>query len=325
MLGVYWMLVCYGSMDICTKRRMASGLKEVSVGGAGVQPLSQFSCRSVYADRIAERVEQLALSRMKQSQMELWSVRQQRLWASDVSGRLRNPHGDKLSVWILWEWWVELAEVRSGGIDQGVSNIEAGHSPMASHGNGQGVMGWVFGAVQNRHTVTAAGVLTGMVAGQLYLWLLLCWVVCKGKGCYIWWLLPMLLPGAYGMEGVPDGVSDELPVIVSAILAAVEVGGELPEWFDLGAWVAEKDEWELSWGRLVDWVGGQQAACVSLTGLEARLRSMYEWLVRQQDVSHRYKEVCEAARQWEDDTGETLVWFGPTHSAVFTWGGQILP
>ena len=186
-------------------------------------------------------------------------------------------------------------------------------------------MGWVLGAVQSRHTVAAAGVLTGMVAGQLYLWLLLCWMVCKGKGCYIWWLLPMLLPGAYGMEGVPDGVSDELPVIVSAILAAVEVGGELPEWFDLGAWVAEKDEWELSWGRLVDWLGGQQDACVSLTGLEARLRSMYEWLVRQQDVSHRYKEVCEAARQWEDDTGETLVWFGTTHITVFTWGGQILP
>ena len=51
---------------------MASGLKEVSVGGAEVQSLSQFSCRSVYADRIAERVEQLALSGMKQSQMELW-------------------------------------------------------------------------------------------------------------------------------------------------------------------------------------------------------------------------------------------------------------
>ena len=87
MLGVLWMLVCYGSMGICTKRGMASGLKEVSVGGAEVQSLPQFSCRGVHADRIAERVGQLALSGAKQSQMELWYVRQQRLWASGVSGR----------------------------------------------------------------------------------------------------------------------------------------------------------------------------------------------------------------------------------------------
>ena len=39
----------------------------------------------------------------------------------------------------------------------------------------------------------------------------------------------MLLPGAYGMGRAPDGISDEIPVVVSAVVAAVEVGGELPE------------------------------------------------------------------------------------------------
>ena len=72
----------------------------------------------------------------------------------------------------------------------------------------------------------------------------------------------MLLPGAYGMEGVPDGISGELPVIVSAVVAAVEVGGELPEWFDSAAWVGGKDDWEMSWGRRVDWVGGPTTGCM---------------------------------------------------------------
>ena len=121
-------------------------------------------------------------------------------------------------------------------------NSEDGHSPMEGHGNGQDVMGLVLGAAKSRQTVAIAGVLTGMVAGQLYLWLLLCWTVCKGKGCYLQWLLPMVLPGAYITEGALDGVSDELLVIVSAIVAAVKVGGELQEWFDLAAWVGEKDE-----------------------------------------------------------------------------------
>ena len=46
-----------------------------SVNEDELSPRTRFCCRAVYADRIAERVEQLVLSRMKQSQMELWSVR----------------------------------------------------------------------------------------------------------------------------------------------------------------------------------------------------------------------------------------------------------
>ena len=48
-----------------------------------------------------------------------------------------------------------------------------------------------------------------------------------------------------------------------------------PLWSDLGAWVEEKDAWEVEWGRLVDWVGDQEEACLQLIGLEARLRAMY--------------------------------------------------
>jgi hypothetical protein len=40
--------------------------------------------------------------------------------------------------------------------------------------------------------------------------------------------------------------------------------------------VEEKDAWEVEWGRLVDWVGDQEEACLQLIGLEARLRAMYE-------------------------------------------------
>ena len=69
-----------------------------SVNEDELSPPTRFCCRDVYADRIAERVEQLALSRMKQSQMELWSVRQQRLWANDVSGRLRSILSAVLSL-----------------------------------------------------------------------------------------------------------------------------------------------------------------------------------------------------------------------------------
>ena len=82
--------VCCGSMGICIERRMASRFTETSVRAAKVQFRSQFSCREVYADCVAERVEQQALSRVTQSQMELWSVRQQGRWASAVSDRLRS-------------------------------------------------------------------------------------------------------------------------------------------------------------------------------------------------------------------------------------------
>ena len=37
---------------------------------------------------------------------------------------------------------------------------------------------------------------------------------------------------------------------------------------------------------------------------------MYEWLLMTEDVSAKHREVCEAAGQWEDDTGEVLQWFG---------------
>ena len=52
-----------------------------------------------------------------------------------------------------------------------MSNSEAGHSPLAVYGGGQGVMGVVLVAAKSRHTVAIARVLIGMVAGQLYLWL----------------------------------------------------------------------------------------------------------------------------------------------------------
>ena len=42
-------------------------------------------------------------------------------------------------------------------------------------------------------------------------------------------------------------------------------------------------------------------------------------------MSAKHKEVCEAAGQWEDDTGEVLQWYGLIQDHLFTWGGQILP
>ena len=278
--GVVWLSVYYALMGTCTEETMASGFKGTSTGAAEVQSSSQVSCRAVYADRVAERVEQLALGRMKQSRRELWSVRQQRLWASDVSGRLCNFRSSRLSEWILWEWWVEIAEVRTGGIDQRVFNSEAGHSPMASLVNGQGAEGMVVVAFKCGLPVAVIGVVTGMLTCQMYLWSLLCWMVCKQRVQCLLLLLLALLPGASGMEGSSEEpvMSSAVPVAVAALVSMVVGVDGFPHWFDLGAWVAEKDAWELEWGRLVDWVGGQDEACIQLVGLEARLHEGYVYL-----------------------------------------------
>ena len=51
-------------------------------------------------------------------------------------------------------------------------------------------------------------------------------------------------------------MSSAVPVAVAAVVSMVVGVGGFPHWFDLGAWVAGGDAWELEWGRLVDWVGG---------------------------------------------------------------------
>jgi len=148
-------------------------------------------------------------------------------------------------------------------------------------------------------TVAVTGVVTGMLTCQMYLWSLLCWMVCKQRVQCLLLLLLALLPGASGMEGSPEepGISGAVPVAVAALVSMVVGVDGFPHWFDLGAWVAEKEAWELEWGRLVDWVGGQDEACIQLVGLEARLRAMYEWLLKTEDVSAKHREVCEAASQ----------------------------
>ena len=120
------------------------------------------------------------------------------------------------------------------------------------------------------------------------------------------------------MDGAPEEpvISGAVPVAVAALLSVAVGGDDFPPWFDLGAWVAEKDAWELEWGRLVDWVGDQEEACIQLIGLEARLRAMYEWLLKTEDVSAKHREVREAASQWEDDTGEVLQWYGLIQDGV---------
>ena len=80
-------------------------------------------------------------------------------------------------------------------------------------------------------------------------------------------------------------MSSAVPVAVAALVSMVVGVDGFPHWFDLGAWVAEKEAWELEWGRLVDWVGGQEEACIQLVGLEARLRAMCEWLLKTEGVS----------------------------------------
>jgi hypothetical protein len=207
---------------------------------AELRSSSQFNCRDVYADRVAERVEQLALSRMKQSQRELWSVQQQRLWASDVSGRKCNFRSSRLCEWVLWEWRVEIAEARIGGTDQRVFNSEAGHSPMADSTNDQGAEGMMGVAVKCGCGVAAngvVGVVTGMLTCQMYMWSLLCWMVCEQRAQCLLLLLLALLPGVTGMEGSSrePRMSGAVPVVVVALVSVAAGGDGFPPWFDLGA------------------------------------------------------------------------------------------
>ena len=180
---------------------------------------------------------------------------------------------------------MEIAETRIGGTDQRVFNSEADHSPMADSSNDQGAEGMMGVAVKCGCGVAANGVIgvvTGTITCQMYLWSLLCRMVCKQWAQCLLLLLLALLSGVSGMEGSPGepGMSGAVPVAVAASVSVAVGCDGLPPWVNLGAWVAEKDAWEVEWGRLVDWVGDQEEACIQLVGLEARMRAMYEWLLK---------------------------------------------
>ena len=119
---------------------------------------------------------------------------------------------------------------------------------------------------------------------------------CKQRTRCLPLLLLALLPGASGMEGSPEkpGMSGDVPVAVAALMSVAVGGDGFPPCFDLRAWAEEKGAWEVEWCRLVDWVGDQEEACLQLIGLEARLRAMYEWLLKTEDVSAKHREVCKA-------------------------------